>query len=149
MLEIKKGNVFSIKTDAIAHGANCIGEMGAGAALQFVHTYPSIFMPYAKACKELGPALLGTIQPIYIESANKWIVNCFTQINKGKHAEYGAVSACFLRLDEFMLNHNLKTLSMPAIGCGFGGLKWVNVYSIAHTHFSKNTNYMVYLFEPK
>ena len=51
MIEYKKGNILSEKTEALVNTVNCVGVMGRGISLQFKKAFPDNYKAYAEACK--------------------------------------------------------------------------------------------------
>jgi len=46
------------------------------------------------------------------------VVNCYTQDEPGKNADYDAINMCLKKLNN---NYKGKRIGIPAIGCGIGG----------------------------
>ena len=57
VIEYKTGDLLAEKTDALVNAVNCVGNMGAGIALQFREVWPENFRAYAAACRD------GEVQP--------------------------------------------------------------------------------------
>ncbi len=74
-------------------------------------------------------------------------MNCFTQFSTGACASYENVEKCFVNLREWAVATEIKTIAMPAIGCGIGGLDFDKVLSIAMNNFAFYP-IEVYLFRP-
>ena len=52
MVDLRIGDIFTSKTEALVNTVNCVGIMGRGIALQFKRAYPESFKAYAVACKK-------------------------------------------------------------------------------------------------
>jgi O-acetyl-ADP-ribose deacetylase (regulator of RNase III) len=52
-VETVKGDLFAnrFKAQALAHGCNCQGSMGAGIATGFRDRYPEMYAEYRRRCK--------------------------------------------------------------------------------------------------
>lgn len=50
MIKIKKGNIFSSKSETIVNTVNCVGVMGAGIAYEFKLRHPDMFKKYKQLC---------------------------------------------------------------------------------------------------
>ena len=57
MIEFVSGDFFEYDADIRINTVNCVGVMGAGAALQFKNKFPDMFLDYQKACelKQIKP----------------------------------------------------------------------------------------------
>lgn len=129
------GDIFTSTADAIGHGVNCRGLMGAGIAKAVRAKMPDrFFADYQTLCT------LYDMQGDYSIGVNDetglTIVNLYTQIEPGANAEYRLLVAALTRFvaqNDSPLNdaHDyIKTLALPRIGCGIGGLDWKIVRQI-------------------
>lgn len=127
------GDLFEQDAKLIGHGVNCKGSMGAGIAADFQKRFPYNFQAYKEACTNyiLDPG--GCY--IYCESTyNKdydllWIANIASQDEPGREAKYlHVLSGVSLAMHHAELVH--LDLYLPRIGCGIGGLDWVEVKDI-------------------
>jgi O-acetyl-ADP-ribose deacetylase (regulator of RNase III) len=135
--------------DAIVNTVNCVGVMGKGIALQFKKKWPDNFKAYAKACKsnqvildkmfiyDLG----GLVSPRYI-------------INfpiKGHWRSASSIVDIDNSLQDLVIQISalgIRSIAMPPLGCGNGGLNWTDVKPLIEHHFSALPNVTVKLFEP-
>ncbi len=122
MIKIVTGNVLDIERGIIVHGCNSHGVMGAGIALQIRERFPRAFEAYRKSNLQLGYISVAEV------AKDKLIVNAITQKSTGigKQVSYDAIEDCFIRIREFMSNHELLGLPLcfPMIGAGLGGGNW-------------------------
>lgn len=135
MIHHIKGDLFAnTDVDAYAHGVNCKGVMGAGIAKEFKRRYPTNFKFYQTICERSDPdRLLGSAW-CYPRS-DRVIYNCFTQEKPGPFAKPLYVYIALGEVVENMTKFGLKSIAMPRIGCGLGGLKWVDVKPIIERMF--------------
>jgi len=150
MITIKEGNILRADTEALVNTVNCVGVMGRGIALQFRKAYPENFEAYSKVCKEkkLHPGIVYTYR-LQTFGGPRYIINFPTKRHwKGKSKlediEEGltALVAEVKRLD-------VRSISIPPLGCGLGGLSWETVRSIIENAFSALPEIEVDLYEPK
>jgi len=128
----RRGDLFKISADALAHGCNMQGVMGAGIAAQFKAKDPEMYRQYALHCKE-GAAELGGVFSYLSESvkfSRTVVYNLFTQNQPGANANYVAVADSLDEMCRRAENSGIKSIGMPQIGCGIGGLKWPAVSGI-------------------
>lgn len=129
----KEGNLLDMfdegQFDAIAHGCNCRGIMGAGIAASIAKRYPE-----AKEVDEkfssfhaLTPyIMLGEVSIADIEGKG-FIFNFYTQLNPGRvkdHEKFLIDLECCLSEVEFFFNYKQCTLGIPKIGAGIAGIPW-------------------------
>lgn len=118
---------------AIGHGCNTFGVMGAGIAKQFRDKYPGILVPYKDACVD-GSFKLGAYQA-FAFSTDPWFVvfNFATQRLPGDVTEHGTeaveqsyaaiAKAVYGALQECKIV-GIPVLALPQIGAGIAGLDW-------------------------
>lgn len=128
-VEYRTGDIFTSDAQALAHGCNCQGVMGAGIATQFKARYPEMYWLYRAQCTK------GVFTPGYYYAFKadngKLILNLATQDYPGKHARYEWIESSLRAvLKDFP---ELKSIALPRIGCGIGGLTWERVKAIIET----------------
>ena len=132
MIKYVKGDVFSVKSDYIAHQVNTLGVMGSGIALDIKNKYPNVFVEYNRRCKESGDSLIGTYFPVKVTNENLIILNCFSQRGLSrteKTTDYDAVKQIF-KLIEKAINPG-KIITIPyKYGCGLANGEWSEVHKI-------------------
>ena len=142
----KKGDLLQAKEDAICHGVNCMGVMGAGVAKQIARVFPEAEVRYKKLCllarsKSTTKDLLGVIQAVKIDET--LIINMFTQYDYGRskrHADYKAIEDAFERLNEL----ELRSVAICKIGAGLAGGDWQIIEKIILSKMNPETVVIVY-----
>lgn len=149
-IKITQGNLLKQDdVDAIVNTVNCVGVMGKGIALQFKNKWPENFRAYAAACvaKEVRPGRMfvfdsgGLVKPNYI-------INFPT-----KDHWRGKSRMEFIRdgLQDLVATVNrlgIRSIAIPPLGCGNGGLDWNDVRPLIENAFASLTEVEVRLFEP-
>lgn len=136
-VEYRTGDLFLSDTDALAHGCNCQGVMGAGIAVQFRKRYPEMFKEYQNRCKSLQFYLHSVYA--YEATDGRVIYNLGTQVYPGPCASLIAIRHC---LDEMVCyptrkGKSVDSIALPRIGCGLGGLNWMDVKKVIEDVGSK------------
>jgi O-acetyl-ADP-ribose deacetylase (regulator of RNase III) len=128
MLELTTGNLLEADTEALVNTVNSEGVMGKGVALQFKKKFPDMFDAYLKACKD------GLVQPgkmhVYErrEMINpRYIINFPTKRHWRSRSRMEDIRAGLAALVEEIERRNIKSLALPPLGCGNGGLDWNEV----------------------
>lgn len=138
-IEFVSGDLFAnrFKAQAIAHGCNCQGSMGAGIATGFRERYPAMFAEYRRRCKaeprefNLGDAFLwkGEDRP--------WVFNLGTQEGVWRaRATYEAIETSLRSMRRQADHEGICAIALPRIGAGYGGLSWKKVRAIIETVFT-------------
>ena len=119
-------NLWTIQSDAYAHGCNMKGLMGHGIAVQFRQRYPQMYKSYKSFCDD-KQATLGSFffWPRVADQAP--VYNLFTQVRPGKDGRLEACYAAFCAMFNHAQQNDISTIAMPAIGCGIAGLRWKDV----------------------
>lgn len=135
--------------DAIVNTVNCVGVMGKGIALQFKNKWPTNFHAYEAACKagEVRPGRMfvhdagGLVKPHFI-------INFPTKDHwRGKsHIEF--IRDGLADLVEQIRKLGIRSIAIPPLGCGNGGLEWSVVRPMIEAAFAHLKDVDVRLFEP-
>lgn len=131
MIHYLKGNVLESGAEALVNTVNLVGVMGKGVALQFKKAYPDNFKAYEKACRN-GDIAIGKLFVTEDVSVNghKYIINFPTKTTWRKPSEYSYISAGLDDLIRFLKEKNIRSVAMPPLGSGNGGLHWERVKGI-------------------
>lgn len=132
MIKYVVGNMFESSAEALVNTVNTVGVMGKGIALQFKKLYPNNFSIYQKRCKE-GTFQIG--QLIVVKDSNtisggKTIINFPTKTDWRKPSEYQYIEIGLKELVKVIKKNNIKSIAIPPLGSGNGGLKWYKVKDI-------------------
>ncbi|WP_311746875.1 macro domain-containing protein [Proteus terrae] len=129
MIELTRGNLLHADTEAIVNAVNCVGVMGRGIALQFKKAWPDNFKAYALACKnkELAPGVM-FIYEIQKTTYPRFIVNFPTKRHWRNASCIEDIEAGLITLVDEIKQRNIKSIAIPPLGAGLGGLEWSVVY---------------------
>lgn len=124
MISLTTGNILESSSEAIVNTVNCEGYMGKGIAYQFKLEYPLNFESYAQYCKQklLRPGKLH----IFKENG-KTIINFPTKDKWRAKSKYEYIEDGLRELKKTLIEQNIKSISIPPLGCGNGGLEWGKV----------------------
>ena len=123
---------------------NCFGVMGAGLAKEFAFRYPGMFKDYAKACKDTK-LYVGTIHK-YVNGSS-CIVNFPTKGHWSRPSSYQNIEIGMRVMVKYLLKQPLRTVAIPRLGCGLGGLQWGTVKQIVLREIEPlPDDFTVYLF---
>lgn len=125
MIHYVSGNCFDRAADVRVNTVNCVGVMGKGIALEFKKRYQAMFADYARACRrgEVVPGKLHT----YRVAVNYLIVNFPTKRHWRDLSRYEDIDAGLDALRDLLAPLGRVHVTLPALGCGNGGLDWNRV----------------------
>ena len=149
MIGLWPGDLLEHDVDAIVNTVNCVGVMGKGIALQFKNKWPENFKAYAAACKanevRLGRMFIydsgGLVKPNYI-------INCPTKQHWRGNSELKSIRDGPVDLIARIKELGIRSIAIPPLGCGNGGLKWAEVRPLIERAFVDLPHVEVRLFEP-
>lgn len=124
-IRYEQGDLLAGPQRVKCHGANALGVMGAGVALQIKKKWPNVFEIYQLRHQTFG-LKLGEIIPVYTTDGFL-ILNCITQQNTGTHqrqVDYDAVETIFRQINDKVLDWEVSEVAMPRIGAGLAGGDW-------------------------
>jgi O-acetyl-ADP-ribose deacetylase (regulator of RNase III) len=149
MLELVTGNLLEADTEALVNTVNTEGVMGKGIALQFKKKYPEMFQAYQRACKE------GLVQPgrmqVYErrEMINpRYIINFPTKRHWRSPSRIEDIKAGLKSLAEEIRKRHIKSIALPPLGCGNGGLDWSEVLPEIRSALADLTDVRLLVYPP-
>lgn len=128
-IEFVTGDIFvnRVRAEALAHGCNCAGSMGAGVAVGFKERYPAMFEEFKRRCKAKPPEfVLGSVF-LWREEGKLAVFNLGTQPRPNRGATYPVVEAALKALRAAADEAGIRSIAMPRIAAGYGGLSWKKV----------------------
>lgn len=149
MIHYRTGNVLESEAEALVNTVNTIGIMGKGVALQFRNQFPLNRKRYEQACKDgsidIGQLLV--VRDSSLATGEKIIVNFPTKKDWRKPSEYSYIEAGLKDLVRIIKDEGIKSIALPPLGSGNGGLDWAKVKSILERYLS-DLNADVFIYEP-
>lgn len=123
------GDIFALESEALGHGVNCKGVMGAGVARGFRERFPAMHEAYRALCKggELQP---GGVFPWREEASGLWVYNMASQNLPGPVARLSWLRGAAEATLEHASAQGVELVTIPLIGCGIGGLEWEDVAEV-------------------
>jgi O-acetyl-ADP-ribose deacetylase (regulator of RNase III) len=150
MIELTQGDILKAGTEALVNTVNCVGVMGRGIALQFRKAFPDNFKAYKHVCdrKQLQPGQvfvfdLGRLEP------PRYVINFPTKGHwKGK-SKLEDIQAGLDALLQEIRSRGIRSVAVPPLGCGLGGLNWDRVKPMIEEAFASLPEVHVEVYEPK
>ena len=153
MIHFTQGNLLDAEADALVNTVNTVGIMGKGIALMFKEAFPENFRLYAAACKrdevQVGrmfvterPALAGSgVGP-------RWIINFPTKRHWRDRTRLEWVQAGLEDLTRVLQEKEIRSVALPPLGCGNGGLEWSAVRPLIEQALGGLPSVKVLVYEP-
>lgn len=149
MLETTRGDLLRADVEAIVNTVNCVGVMGKGIALQFKLAFPENFAAYRQACQrgEVRPGRMNVF-PTRLSRNPRFIVNFPTKRDWRAPSRLEDIEAGLESLTAEVRRLGIRSIALPALGCGLGGLDWEIVRPRIEVAFAGIPEVSVLLFEP-
>jgi len=150
MIKYIKGDLLTAQTEAIVNTVNTVGVMGKGIALQFKERYPNNFHVYLQACKtnNIYPGKLLVVKDRYLNQ-DILIINFPTKVEWFKKSQYSYIEDGLKALVQTIQEYGIKSIAIPPLGCGNGGLRWENVKLLIERYLTPISNQVeILIYEP-
>jgi len=130
------GDILKSDLQTVVCPVNVVGVMGKGLALEMAKEYPGLLAAYKNVCRteEL------TIENIWLYKVNsRRYVLCFpTKIHWRNPSQIEWIDNNLALLADKYETLGIKSLAMPRIGCGLGGLNWeLDIRPLVYKHLDK------------
>lgn len=139
------GDIFQSKMQTWVNPINCCGSMGSGLAWTFRRYFGDMYWDYKGRCARKEVAVGEPY--LYRRVVNPWVLNFPTKYHwlNGSSLTCIAHGLCHLELN--YKDWGIESLAVPALGCGLGGLDWMDVKPLLVRSLSK-LEIPVELYEP-
>ena len=128
MMKFTQGNLLEAPVEALVNTVNTVGVMGKGIALMFKEAFPGNFRAYEDACKrkevKIGHMFVTENRTF---SGPRWIVNFPTKKHWRQPSKLEWIVEGLLDLRNFIQDNEIRSIALPPLGAGNGGLEWANV----------------------
>lgn len=150
MIKYTSGDILRADVEAIVNTVNCVGVMGRGIALQFKKAWPDNFKNYAAACKqnEVKPGSMFIVETSQLTNP-KYIINFPTKRHWRGASKIEDVELGLSALARDLKEKEIKSIAIPPLGAGLGGLDWVDVRQRIEEALSDLDDVEILVYEPK
>jgi O-acetyl-ADP-ribose deacetylase (regulator of RNase III) len=150
MLKLVEGNLLEAEADALVNTVNTEGVMGKGIALQFSKKFPEMFAEYRHACEA------GLVQPGKMHVFERgemfqprYIINFPTKRHWRSPSRMEDIESGLHALVQEIAKHHIRSIALPPLGCGNGGLDWAEVLPRIRAILGELKDVNVLVFPPK
>ena len=128
MIEYKTGDILADDAEALVNTVNCVGIMGRGIALQFKDAFPKNFRAYEKVCErhEIEPGKMFVFENDSLTNP-RFIINFPTKRHWRGKSRIEDIEAGLVALVEEIKSRRIRSIAIPPLGAGLGGLNWKEV----------------------
>lgn len=132
-------NIFDSDCDALVNPVNCVGVMGAGLAKQFKERFPDMYKAYEGRCR-FNVVKIGQMD-IHPQSVRRsengiiidgWIINFPTKQHWREPSRLVYIVNGLASLRRCIPEWWIRSIAIPPLGCGLGGLSWNDVQPLIH-----------------
>lgn len=150
MIEYKSGDILNDQAEALVNTVNCVGVMGRGIALQFKNAFPKNFKAYAAACKQerVQPGRMFVYETGQLIPPH-YIINFPTKRHWRGKSRIEDIESGLKSLVDVIRRYDIRSVAIPPLGSGLGGLNWQQVKSKIEIAVEQLTDVHVIIYEPK
>lgn len=149
MIRYTQGNLLDADVEAVVNTVNTVGVMGKGIALMFKEAFPDNFKRYEAACKakevQVGRMFVTERHELM---GPKWIINFPTKQHWRQPTKPQWVVDGLKDLRAFIQDKGIKSVALPPLGCGNGGLEWSLVRPEIEAALGELADVEILVFEP-
>jgi O-acetyl-ADP-ribose deacetylase (regulator of RNase III) len=137
------GDMFFSHLQTLTVSVNLQGVMGKGLASRAKYQFPDVYVTYQDACRakrlrvdrpylykresSLDQELADLDQPLRTPNGVKWFLLFATKRKWRENSRLDDIEAGLRWVRENAQREGVKSLAMPALGCGLGNLTWRDV----------------------
>ena len=143
MLKEVAGDILLTKAEAVAHGVAPNDNFGTGLALSLREHWPAMYKDFRHYCQTFTPKP-GELWA-WAGVGGTRIVNLFTQEPPPSHgarpgkATIEHVNHCLKALAKVIETEKVKSVALPRLATGVGGLRWEDVKPLIEKHLGHLT----------
>lgn len=149
MIRYTQGNLLEAPAEALINTVNEVGVMGKGVALMFREAFPENTRAYEAACKagevHVGRMLVTRNQDLV---GPRWIINFPTKKHWRHPSKLEWVRDGLNDLVRVIRENGIRSVAVPPLGCGNGGLEWSHVRREIEVALSELKEVDVLVYEP-
>lgn len=142
-ITLSKGDMFFSRMQTFTVSVNTVGVMGKGLASRAKYQFPDVYVEYQDLCRQkklkmgtpflykreenFEKTLLEDKTPIMTENGNRWFLLFPTKIHWKTSSPLEGIEKGLQWLKSNDQTLGIKSLALPSLGCGLGGLDWKQV----------------------
>lgn len=135
--------MFFSQMHTLTISVNTVGVMGKGLASRAKYQFPDVYVYYQDLCRQktlqmgrpylykregyLDNELADEPNSLLNANSNKWFLLFPTKNHWKQGSDIKGIEQGLEWLQNNYQRHGVRSLAVPALGCGLGGLKWEDV----------------------
>ncbi|MBZ4653090.1 MAG: hypothetical protein JG781_428 [Peptococcaceae bacterium] len=123
---VKNGDILKAPAESIVCSVTTAGAMAQGLAAQVARAYPDVEEEYKEALAQ-GNLDIGKVWAVQPKDAPYVVILFPTSREASRKSDLGYIAAGLEALKEVIRGHGWKSIAMPKLGTGVGGLEWEDV----------------------
>jgi len=149
MIKYTQGNLLEASTEALINTVNEVGVMGKGIALMFRESFPENARAYEAACKS-GDVRVGKMFVTKERdlTGERWIINFPTKKHWRNPSKVEWIREGLRDLALVVRDRGIRSVAVPPLGCGNGGLEWTQVRREIEAALSELEDVEVIVYQP-
>jgi O-acetyl-ADP-ribose deacetylase (regulator of RNase III) len=149
MFKYTQGNLLQAQTEALVNTVNEVGVMGKGIALMFRDAFPGNSRAYEAACK-LREVRVGHMFAVKDRDlmGERWIINFPTKKHWRNPSKLEWIRSGLEDLARVVRENNIRSIALPPLGCGNGGLPWSQVRREIESALGDLDDVEIVVYEP-
>lgn len=152
-LFIAEGDMFFSNMQTLTVSVNTVGIMGKGLASRTKYQFPDVYVVYQDACRRkwlkmgkpylykreasLDDELMDEPKDFETPNGNKWFLLFPTKRHWRENSDFNGIEKGLIWLTSYYKSEEIKSISLPALGCGLGNLDWKDIGPMMCKHLSK------------
>jgi len=149
MIRYTTGNLLDEPAEALVNTVNTVGVMGKGIALMFKEKFPENTKLYERACAtdSVAPGSIFATKNSDMFGP-RWILNFATKKHWRHPSKIEWIRSGLQELKDFIQSNDVKSIAIPPLGAGNGGLHWEDVRLEIDRALSDLPEIEIVVFEP-
>lgn len=161
-LFLAEGDMFFSNMQTLTVSVNTVGIMGKGLASRAKYQFPDVYVVYQDACRKkwlrmgkpylykreasLDDELMDEPKEFDSPNSNKWFLLFPTKKHWREDSDFNGIEEGLIWLKNNYKAEKIKSIALPALGCGLGKLDWKDVGPMMCKHLSEfDINITIYL----
>jgi len=137
-------DIFKSSAQVITNPINCVGAMGKGLALAYKKKYPKMYEDYKAKCQR---GEVEITKPYLWENCETQILNFPTKRHWRQDSRLSDIEAGLEYLAKNYAQLGISSLALPPLGCGLGGLDWIEVKNLINKYLEPIQDLDVFVYE--
>ncbi len=123
---VKDADILKAPAQVVVSSVTTAGAMAQGLAAQVARAYPDVEQEYKEALAQ-GNLDIGKVWVVQPKDAPYVVVLFPTSREASRKSDLTYIAAGLKALKEVVKSHGWKSIAMPKLGTGVGGLEWEDV----------------------